>query len=147
MSDDQNSFNLLSGSDTSKVLGESWYPVGFDVKTVEFGSPYTLSMTCDSSADGLWLQVRFNYWSTDGKVTKLSDTPSVKLAKGKHVAMLTIPSFDRPDDFKSAYFMIQAGDISGKGTIEISRPMLVEGTEPAAWAPAEGETLAGGVRP
>ena len=24
------------------------------------------------------------------------------------------------------------------------RPMVVEGTEPAAWAPAEGETLAGG---
>lgn len=26
------------------------------------------------------------------------------------------------------------------------RPMVVEGTEPAAWAPAEGETLAGGGR-
>ena len=144
MSDEQSNFNVLNGSDASKVLDGSWYPVDFDVTKCEFGTPYTLSVTCDSGADGLWLQVRFNYWSTDGKILSLSDTPAINCTKGKHVVTETIPSFDRPDDFASASFMVQAGDISGKGTIEISRPMLVEGTEPAAWAPAEGETLAGG---
>ena len=146
MSDEQemSSFNVLNGSDMSKVIVGSWDLVGFDVKTAEFGTPYTLSVTCDSSADKLTIQTRFNYWTTDGKPINLSATPSVELAKGKHVATLAIPSFGRPDDFKSAYLIIQAGDISGKGTIEISRPMLVEGTEPAAWAPAEGENLAGG---
>lgn len=29
-------------------------------------------------------------------------------------------------------------------TVEVRNPMLVEGTTPAAWAPAEGEELAGG---
>lgn len=146
MSDEQgaSNFNLLSGSDTSKVLGGSWYPVTFNTRGVEFGTPYALSVTCDSSADGLGLQARLNYWSTDGKQKDLSDTPSTRLAKGKRVATFVIPGFDKPDDFKKAVLMVQAGSISGKGTIKVSRPMLVEGTEPAAWAPAEGETLAGG---
>lgn len=135
MSDEQgtSSFNLLSGSDTSKVLSESWSALVFDTKEPEFGTPYTLTVTYDSSADGLWFQARFNYWTTSEDIKSLSDTPSIDCAKGKHAATLTIPSFDKPDDFKSAVFMIQAGDISGKGTIEISRPMLVE-----------GETLTGG---
>lgn len=146
MSDEQgtSSFNLLSGSDASKVLGGSWDFSSFDTKEPEFGTPYALSVTYDSSADGLWFQARFNYWTADGDAKNLSDTPQIVCAKGKHVATVTIPSFDRPDDFASAVFMVQAGDISGKGTIAVSRPMLVEGTEPAAWAPAEGETLAGG---
>ncbi len=146
MSDEQgaSNFNLLSGSDTSKVFDGSWQNVSFGTKKVEFGTPYALSVTYDSSADGLRFQARFNYWTTSGEIKTLSDTPQMVCAKGKHVATVTIPSFDKPDDFKRAVFMIQAGDISGKGTIEVSRPMLVEGAEPAAWAPAEGETLAGG---
>ena len=135
--------NLLSGSDMSKVLSGSWYPADFNPNGVKFGTPYALSVTYDSSADGLWLETRFNYWTTDGSYRRLSDTVRINCAKGKHSVTVTIPSFDKPDDFARAVFIVRAGDISGKGTIEISRPMLVEGTTPAAWAPAEGETLAG----
>lgn len=131
----KNDMNIIDGSDTTKVLSESWYPVGFNVKEMEFGTPYALSVTYDSSADGLWFQVRFNYWSTNGKLSSLSDTKSINCAKGKRVATVTIPSFDRPDDFKSSSFMIQAGDISGMGTMEISRPMLVTGETPQEWVP------------
>ena len=144
MSDEQSNFNLLSDSDVSEVLDGSWHSVTFGTKKVEFGTPYTLSVAYDSSADGLRLQTRFNYWTTSGEIKTLSDTPQMVCAKGKHVATATIPSFDKPDDFKRAVFMVQAGYISGNGTIEVSRPMLVEGTTPAAWAPAEGEELAGG---
>lgn len=34
---------------------------------------------------------------------------------------------------------------TNSGTVHVALPMCVRGTEPAAWAPAEGETLAGGV--
>lgn len=138
------SFNVLSDSDTSKVLSSSWSPADFNPNGVKFGTPYALSVTYDSSADGLWLETRFNYWTTDGSYRRLSDTVRINCANGKHSVTVTIPSFDKPDDFARAVFIVRAGDISGKGTIEISRPMLVEGTTPAAWAPAEGETLAGG---
>lgn len=138
------SFNVLSDSEKNQFLSGSWYPAVFNTNGVKFGTPYALSVTYDSSADGLWFQTRFNYWTTDGKIRALSDTALISCAKGKHSATVTIPSFDKPDDFAKAVFMVQAGDISGKGTIEISRPMLVEGDTPAAWAPAEGETLAGG---
>lgn len=131
----KNGLNILIGSDTSKVLSESWYPVGFNVNKLEFGTPYALSVTCDSSADGLWLQTRFNYWSTDEKLSSLSDTTAINCTKGKHVMTATIPSINRPDDFAYASFMIQAGDISGKGAIEISRPMLVTGETPQEWVP------------
>ena len=144
MSGEYSPFNILSGSDMSDVLKKSWYPVNFKTNEVKFGTPYALSVTYDSSADGLWFQARFDYWTTSGEAKALSDTPPIHCDKGKHVATLTIPRFDKPDDFNHAYFMIQAGYISGTGTIEVSRPMLVEGDKPAAWAPAEGETLAGG---
>lgn len=131
----KNDLNVLDGSDVSKVLSESWYPISLDVKTVEFGTPYALSVTYDSSADGLWFQARFNYFSTDEKLSPMSDTPAINCIKGKHVETLVIPSFDRPDDFASASFMIQARSISGKGTIEISHPMLVTGETPQEWVP------------
>ena len=144
MSDEQSYFNLLSGSDTSKVFDGSWQSATFGVKEPEFGTPYALSVTYDSSADGLWFQARFNYWTTSGEIKALSDTPQMVCAKGKHVATLVIPGFDKPDDFKKAVLMVQAAGLSGKGTIKVARPMLVEGSTPVAWAPAEGETLAGG---
>jgi hypothetical protein len=137
------SFNVLSDSEKNHFLSRSWYPADFNPNGVKFGTPYALSVTYDSSADGLWLETRFNYWTTDGSYRRLSDTVRINCAKGKHSVTVTIPSFDKPDDFARAVFIVRAGDISGKGTIEISRPMLVEGTKPAAWAPAEGETLVG----
>lgn len=33
---------------------------------------------------------------------------------------------------------------ANSGSVHVALPMCVRGTEPAAWAPAEGETLAGG---
>lgn len=131
----KNDVNTIDGSDISEVFSESWHPLMFDVKRLEFGTPYTLSVTYDSSEDGLWFQARFNYWSTDGKLYILSDTPQMNCAKGKHVATVTIQSFDKPDDFNNATFMVQAGDISGKGTIEVSHPMLVTGETPQEWVP------------
>ena len=47
-------------------------------------------------------------------------------------------------DHRDVYFW---GLGTNSGTVHVALPMCVRGTEPAAWAPAEGETLAGGVRP
>lgn len=44
-------------------------------------------------------------------------------------------------DSRDIYFWVPA---TNSGTVYMALPMCVRGTEPAAWAPAEGETLAGG---
>lgn len=54
---------------------------------------------------------------------------------------VTMPYGIRNADNRDVFFW---GLGTNSGTVHVALPMCVRGTEPAAWAPAEGETLAGG---
>lgn len=136
---------LVNTADIHRTLTRNWENFSVSIaKDLDFGPDYSLSFECESTADSD-IQARFNYISTDGKHKLLSNTPSSAVSAGENQVTLLIPAFSRPDDFAKAYLMIQAMAIADDGAqLTISRPMLVEGTTPAAWAPAEGETLSGG---
>lgn len=139
--------NLLENTaDIHQTITENWGSFAVSLaKGLDFRADYSLSFECTSTADTS-VQARFNYVSTDGEYKSLSDTPSSPVSAGENHVALLIPAFSRPDDLASAYLMIQAMAIADDGAqLTISRPMLVEGTTPAAWAPAEGESLPGGV--
>lgn len=55
--------------------------------------------------------------------------------------LVTMPYGIRKADARNVYFW---GLATNSGTVHVALPMCVRGTEPAAWAPAEGEELAGG---
>ena len=55
---------------------------------------------------------------------------------------VVMPYGIRNADERTVYFW---GLATNSGTVHVALPMCVRGTEPAAWAPADGESLAGGV--
>lgn len=55
--------------------------------------------------------------------------------------LVTMPYGIRKADARDVFFW---GLGTNSGAVHVALPMCVRGTEPAAWAPAEGETLAGG---
>lgn len=138
--------NLLKGTEgLSATFDESWEPVALEPSgDVTFGVPYALSFECESDAS-MRVQARFNYVTADNVYESLSDTPSFEVAPGLNHVTIRIASFERPSDLARTFFMIQAGEVPASGaTLVVTRPMLVEGDTPAAWAPAEGEEIAGG---
>ena len=138
--------NLLAKTaDIRKTLTGNWEPFNVKLtKDIDFGVCYSLSFECESTAN-FYVQARFNYVSADGTHKSLSNTPNSNVSAGTNHVTLLIKAPRKPDDFGRAYLMIQSEAISDDGAqLTVSRPMLVEGTAPAAWAPAEGESLAGG---
>lgn len=138
--------NLLANTaDIHRTLTGNWESIAVSLaKDLDFGTDYSLSFECESTADSS-VQARFNYISTVGEYKNLSKTQRSAVLAGENQVTLLIPAFSRPDDLAGAYLMIQAMAIADNGAqLTISRPMLVEGDTPATWAPAEGEGLAGG---
>lgn len=91
------------------------------------GKAYTLSIVTDVAGE-----VCFGFYLADGSVVRPYGYTHYQA--GKSVVMtLTAP--------ENAEY-VAASWMNGN-----RRPMVVEGDTPAAWAPAEGEMLAGGVRP
>lgn len=91
------------------------------------GKTYTFSIVIDVAGE-----VCFGFYLADGTVVRPSGYREFPAGKSV-VETLTAP--------KNAEY-VAASWVDGN-----RRPMLVEGDTPAAWAPADGETLAGGVRP
>ena len=125
-------YNLLPpGAVKDHRLGDGFEWPGFyeqknwtqRVKCVP-GKTYTFSIIT-----GVEGEVCFGFYLSDGTLTRPSGYRIFSAGKSV-VETLTAP--------KNAEY-IAASWADGN-----RRPMLVEGTEPAAWAPAEGETLAGG---
>ena len=91
------------------------------------GKEYTLSII--TSVNG---EVCFGFYLTDGSCVRPNGYEWFGAGKSV-VRTLTAP--------EGAEYVVASWTDGNR------RPMLVEGDTPAAWAPAEGETLAGGVRP
>lgn len=89
------------------------------------GKAYTLSII--TSVNG---EVCFGFYLADGSCVRPNGYEWA-VAGNSFVRTLTAPE-------GAEYVVASWADGNRK-------PMLVEGTEPAAWAPADGETLAGGV--
>lgn len=89
------------------------------------GKTYTLSIVTDVAGE-----VCFGFYLADGSVTRPCGYE--EFPAGKSV----VKTLTAPEGAK----YVAASWVDGD-----RRPMLVEGDTPAAWAPAEGETLAGGV--
>ena len=88
------------------------------------GKAYTLSIITDVAGE-----VSFGFYLTDGSLVRPNGYE--QFAAGKSVVRtLTAP--------EGAEYVAASWEDGNR------RPMVVEGTKPAAWAPAEGETLAGG---
>lgn len=132
MSGEYTVYNLLPPGCTSGyrlVSGYKWpgYPdPGHWIQRTKCtpGKAYTLS--CIPEKDG---EMCFGFYLSDGSCTRPNGYEWYN-AGSKVVRTLTAPE-------NAAY--VAASWVDGN-----TRPMLVEGTTPAAWAPAEGEELAGG---
>lgn len=138
--------NLLKGTeDWQKTFTGNWEGAFDDVSDPEWGACYTLSFECDSTA-ATSVQARFNYRDSGYNFHNLSDTPAIHVPAGTSSVTLAIhvPA-EMPADYAKASLLIQAQMVATDGAVlVVRRPMLVEGDTPAAWAPAEGEELAGG---
>jgi hypothetical protein len=88
------------------------------------GKTYTLSIVLDVTGE-----VCFGFYLADGSCVRPNGYEWV-VAGNSFVRTLTAP--------EGAEYVVASWADGNR------RPMLVEGTEPAAWAPADGETLAGG---
>lgn len=91
------------------------------------GKAYTLSIVPDVLGE-----VCFGFYLADGSVVRPNGFEAFN--QGQNV----VRTLTAPEGAK----YVAASWADGN-----RRPMLVEGDTPAAWAPAEGETLSGGVRP
>lgn len=143
----ETAYNLLTGTETwQRTFTRNWDFDAFrHVGEPEWGATYSLSFECESTA-ATSVQARFNYVSAGGEYKELSDTPASAVPAGTSRVTLAIHApAERPADYAEARLMIQAQLAATDGAVlTVSRPMLVRGAEPAAWAPAEGEELAGG---
>ena len=97
---------------------------------VTSGAEYVLSFwaRADVDGDGVHSEVWGSLYMLDTTLT----------TEWQQVVM---PYGIRRADQRRVYFW---GLGTNSGTVHVALPMCVRGTEPAAWAPAEGETLAGG---
>lgn len=107
---------------------------------VKAGRQYTLSV---EFADGMpdaseYLKTSFQLFSDFAN----NKYKTYVMYRNDHITL----SFDQATlDAYSAGFQIWGPVIKGGATVDVRvRYMLVEGTTPAVWAPAEGEELAGG---
>lgn len=126
------SANLLepgATKDRRLVLGYAWpgyYEKGNWIKRAACtpGKAYTLSIITDVKGE-----VCFGFYLADGSVSRPNGYEEFPAGKSV-VRTLTAPA--------GAEYVVASWADGNR------RPMLVEGTTPAAWAPAEGETLAVG---
>lgn len=125
----------VSGTATGDI---GWSAYKSSQMPVVAGKQYTLSI---EFADGMpdadsYKNSSFQLLSEENALK------SFAMYRSEHVAL----SFDQATlDGYGARFQIWGPVIKGGATVDLRvRWMLVEGDTPAAWAPAEGETLAGG---
>jgi hypothetical protein len=124
----------VSGTATSDA-GFSAY-VTADVP-VEAGRTYTLSMNFDGDMPDDYSKCALQLFTDARKNVYIN---AAVINRDPLHATFTMPDGD--------YERLQLWGpiIKGGATVDMRcRWMLVEGTEPAAWAPADGETLTGGV--
>ena len=101
---------------------------------LEHGSTYTLSVQLDGDGgNGM-----FALYTTDGKNI---GSAIGYLLYGQNSSL----TFTFPDDESMPYLHVWGPRLVEGATVDFRvRLMLVEGATPAAWAPAEGEEIAGG---
>lgn len=125
----------VSGTATKDIGYSAYYSTDMPV---EPGKTYTLSIDFDGDVPSgyRWCSLQL---FTDAKRNKYIDVGDIYRDQ-LHVTF-TVPDGD--------YEVLQIWGpvIAGGATVDTRvRWMLAEGTEPAAWAPAEGEEIAGGGR-
>ena len=156
-------YNLLSGT-TGKVYGATMPSNAPYSEIDEFvlnaphasGDAFTLSFDVRLSAQGFLSAYLYNPNGNTHKSVYVNGTLTHDRSidgwtnyeagpEWRHVAITweyeEVPV--QPVDRIIAARMFGTNTAAGT-TVEVRNPMLVEGTEPAAWAPAEGEELAGG---
>lgn len=119
----------------TKVIG--WSAYRSTTIPVKAGKTYTLSVEfADGMPDG-YMRSLFQLFSGRYTYKDVGD-----MARNDHITL----SLDQATlDAYSKRFQIWGPIIWGGATVDMRvRWMLVEGDQPAAWAPAEGEELAGG---
>lgn len=124
----------VSGTATGDIGWSSYRSSDIPVKA---GRTYTLSIDFDGDVPDGYLRLALQLF-TDVKKNVFINVAFI-YRDPLHVTF-TVPDGD--------YEMLQLWGpiIKGGATVDMRvRWMLVEGDTPAAWAPAEGETLAGGV--
>ena len=116
------------------------------------GHTYTLSYSgkvIEPAPDTAYREDRFGVmlyspadWRKGFDVLEYHDNPPAGYTFHKSMTFTTSDSY--PGDVKILAYSDYSRDESGaahQGIVEISDLMIVEGSTPAAWAPAEGETL------